>query len=263
MIAGANVLVSFGAYVSGNPLSGVELFYLWVTPYAYVLFSPLQAAMQTGIVALCWGLVLIALDQQHPGSARSNRLVANWVFTVVDRDRGRDPGPGPVAARFETSDRRFHRAFADSGIGAAFLSTELRWLEVNGALCRILGYPSEELVGRLSSEIVRRHSLAVGVAASRADGGPTRWSRRTSAITAADGSTVWLTVTSSLVVPEAVTPYVFAQYRDISDHRNAQEELGYQAAHDPAHGTRQPGHVDGTARGRARDTGPARGAGSA
>jgi len=49
----------------------------------------------------------------------------------------------------------------------------------------------------------------------------------------ADGSVVWMTVTSSLVVPEVGEPYVFTQYRDISDHRNVQEELGYQAAHDP------------------------------
>jgi diguanylate cyclase (GGDEF)-like protein len=37
-------------------------------------------------------------------------------------------------------------------------------------------------------------------------------------------------------VPEVGDPYVFAQYRDISDHKQVQEELGYQAAHDPLTG---------------------------
>lgn len=233
MIAGANVLVSFGAYISGNPLSGVELFYLWVTPFAYVIFSPIQAAMQTGIVALCWGLVLIALDQQHPGVGSLNRLMANWLFTVATVT-----AVGFVVRALSSSlrdaDRRFHRAFTDSGIGAAFLSTELKWLEVNGALCRILGYPSEELVGRLSSDIADATLLATGraavpTAARQVVEEDQRYHR-------ADGSIVWLTVTSSLVVPETGEPYVFAQYRDISDHRNAEEELGYQAAHDPLTG---------------------------
>jgi diguanylate cyclase (GGDEF)-like protein/PAS domain S-box-containing protein len=232
MIAGANVLVSFGAYVSGNPLSGVELFYLWVTPYAYVLFSPVQAAMQTGIVALCWGLVLVTVDQQHPSAGSANRLVANWVFTVVTVG-----GVGILVRVLSSSlrdvDRRFHRAFTDSGIGAAFLTTDLRWLEVNGAFCRILGYRSEELVGRPLSEIVD------GVLSGGPPVVPTperqvvdeelRYRR-------CDGSTVWLLVTSSLVVPEAGAPYVFAQYRDVSDSRHVEEELGYQAAHDPLTG---------------------------
>ncbi len=232
MIAGANVLVSFGAYVSGNPMSGVELFYLWVTPYAYVLFSPLQAAMQTGIVAICWGLVLLGLDRQH-GFASPGRLVANWVFTVVTVT-----AVGILVRLVSSSlrdvDRRFHRAFADSGIGAAFLSTDLRWLEVNEALCRILGYPSDELVGRLSSEIVDAQSRSWRLGDRPDRGRPgveeDRKYRRS------DGSTVWLTVTSTLVVPEAGASYVFAQYRDISDHRHVQEELGYQAAHDPLTG---------------------------
>jgi diguanylate cyclase (GGDEF)-like protein/PAS domain S-box-containing protein len=233
MIAGANVLVSFGAYVSGNPLSGVELFYLWVTPYAYVLFSPVQAAMQTGIVAVCWGLVLLALDQQHPGVGSLNRLMANWLFTVTTVT-----AVGVLVRVLSSSlrdvDRRFHRAFTDSGIGAAFLSTELRWLEVNEALCRILGYSSEELVGRVTSDIADATLLAAGRAGVPTEGRQVieedqRYHRR-------DGSLVWLTVTSSLVVPEAGEPYVFTQYRDISDHRNVEEELGYQAAHDPLTG---------------------------
>jgi diguanylate cyclase (GGDEF)-like protein/PAS domain S-box-containing protein len=233
VVAGANVLVSFGAYVSGNPLSGVELFYLWVTPYAYVLFTPYQAAMQTGIVALCWGLVLAALDQQHPGFGSVNRLMANWALTVITVT-----AVGVLVRVLSSSlrdnDRRFHRAFADSGIGAAFLTTELSFIEVNGALCRILGYSSEDLVGRPSAEIADATLLAAGHAAV-----PTpdhqvieedqRYHR-------ADGSVVWMTVTSSLVVPEVGEPYVFTQYRDISDHRNVQEELGYQAAHDPLTG---------------------------
>ena len=232
MIAGANVLVSFGAYVSGNPLSGVELFYLWVTPYAYVLFSPIQAAMQTAIVALCWGLVLVSLDQQHPALGSANRLLANWVFTVITVS-----AVGVLVRVLSSSlrdvDRRFHRAFADSGIGAAFLSTDLTWLEVNYALREILGYENAELVGRPISEIVDGFLTGSHPTVPTPEQQVVEEELR---YRLSDGSTVWLMVTSSLVVPEAGAPYVFAQYRDISDSRHIEEELGYQAAHDPLTG---------------------------
>ena len=124
VIAGANVLVSFGAYVSGNPLSGAELFYLWITPYAYALFSPFQAALQTALVAVCWGLVLIRLDEQHPSFGPPSRMVAKWMLTIITVI-----AVGVLVRVLSRSlrdvDRRFHRAFADSGIGAAFLSTDL------------------------------------------------------------------------------------------------------------------------------------------
>ena len=52
-----------------------------------------------------------------------------------------------------------------------------------------------------------------------------------------DGSTAWPDRHGiSRRPPRSGDPYVFAQYRDISDHKHAQEELGYQAAHDPLTG---------------------------
>jgi len=233
VMAGANVLVSFGAYVSGNPASGAELFYLWITPYAYALFSPIEAAMQTGIVAVCWGLVLIRLDQQHPSLGTPGQMAAKWVltvFTVV--------AVGVLVRVLSRSlrdvDRRFHRAFADSGIGAAFLTTDLSWLEVNDALCKILGYSRDELVGRPSAEIadfdvIAENHATVPTADNQVVEEEQRYLRP-------DGSTVWVTVTASLVGSEVGDPYVFAQYRDVSDQKRAQEELGYQAAHDPLTG---------------------------
>jgi diguanylate cyclase (GGDEF)-like protein/PAS domain S-box-containing protein len=233
VIAGANVLVSFGAYVSGNPSSGAELFYLWVTPYAYALFSPIQAALQTGIVGVCWGLVLVRLDEQHPSVGPPSRLEAKWILTIITVI-----AVGVLVRVLSRSlrdvDRRFHRAFADSGIGAAFLSTDLTWLEVNDALCRILGYTSAELVGRPSREIADCDIIAESHATV-----PTLDNQvveEEQKYLRPDGSTVCLTVTASLVAAEVGDSYVFAQYRDISDHKHAQEELGYQAAHDPLTG---------------------------
>ena len=40
----------------------------------------------------------------------------------------------------------FRLAMEHSGIGMALLNPEGKWLEVNSALCKIVGYPKEELL---------------------------------------------------------------------------------------------------------------------
>ena len=226
-------------------MSGAGLFYLWVTPYAYALFSPAQAASQTAIVALCWGLVLIRLDQQHPSLGPPSQLIAKWVLTMITV-----VAVGVLVRALSRSlrdvDRRFHRSFADSGIGAAFLSTDLVWLEVNDALCRTLGFSSDELVGRPSREIADCDIIAEAHATvPTVDNQVVEEEQR---YLRPDGSTAWVDVTASLVVPEVGDPYVFAQYRDISDHKQAQSQLSYQAAHDPLTGLANRGNADEKAR---------------
>ena len=44
-----------------------------------------------------------------------------------------------------SSEDRFRRGFADSPVGMAIISADWRWLEVNDALCRMLGRTREEL----------------------------------------------------------------------------------------------------------------------
>lgn len=233
VIAGANVLVSFGAYVSGSSLVGVELFYLWVTPYAFALFPPRQAAFEAGVVGLCWGLVLIVLRLQHPHVSTPGRDVGRWVLTMLTV-----VAVGMLVRMLSRSlrdvDRRFHRSFADSGIGAAFLSTEQTWLEVNSALCTILGRSAEDLIGHPIAEIMDPSDLENRVELlPSADGEVIDTERR---FLRPDGLPVWVAVTAALVVPESGDPYVFAQYRDVTENKQDRATLSYQAAHDPLTG---------------------------
>ena len=50
------------------------------------------------------------------------------------------------------SEGRFRRGFADSPVGMAIISADWRWMEVNDALCRMLGRSREELIGRSPAE---------------------------------------------------------------------------------------------------------------
>ena len=121
-----------------------------------------------------------------------------------DRDRCRFRRAGPVqfaARRGPPLPQGIHR-LGDRGRFPVDRAPVARGY---GALCRILGYPSEELVGRLSSDIADATLLATGraavpTAARQVVEEDQRYHR-------ADGSIVWLTVTSSLVVPrEQVSP---------------------------------------------------------
>lgn len=50
-------------------------------------------------------------------------------------------------AALRLSEERFRRAFDDAPIGMALISVEGLWLKVNRALCDMIGYTDEELVG--------------------------------------------------------------------------------------------------------------------
>ena len=201
-----------------------------------------RPALQTAIVALCWGLVLIRLDEQHPSFGPPSRMAAKWILTIITVI-----AVGVLVRVLSRSlrdvDRRFHRAFADSGIGAAFLSTDLTWLEVNDALCQILGYTSEQLVGRPSREIADCDIIAESHATvPTSDNQVVEEEQK---YLRPDGSTVCLNVTASLVVAEVGDPYVFAQYRDISDHKQRAGGARVPGGPRSAHRPREPRHADG------------------
>ena len=58
------------------------------------------------------------------------------------------------------SDARFRLAMASAGIGMAIVSRDGTWLNVNPALCRLLGYSREELTGRNIREVTHPDELA-------------------------------------------------------------------------------------------------------
>jgi diguanylate cyclase (GGDEF)-like protein/PAS domain S-box-containing protein len=228
----ATALVSLGVYAGGAPASGALLFYLWVIPFAFALLSPAQAALQVGWMAACYGLVLVLQVHEHPGIGASAELEGLWVIVVVT---GVAVGMlVRVLSRFlRDVDGRFHRAFRDSPIGAAFISTDGRWLEVNEALCAILARTREELVGTSLFEItaVEDRGTTVSAFARVVQGkGFVEYEKR---YLRPDGDIVWVEASGAVITPESGAPYLFAQYRDITAHRRDRDALAHQAVHDP------------------------------
>lgn len=127
----------------------------------------------------------------------------------------------------DQDDARFRLAMASAGIGMAIVSLEGRFIDVNPALCRMLGRSGDELVGRLVHEISHpddlplterlRQELTSGALPS-ADV-EKRYLRR-------DGQAVDVLLNAALMRDADGTPrYFISQFRDVTAQRAAEREL--------------------------------------
>ena len=132
---------------------------------------------------------------------------------------------------------RFRSVFDAAPIGVALVSLDGdasgRLLQVNEQLCRLLGYPATDLVGRSLGQLVHPDDRDAGPALTGlADGTLERYSQEKRYLRA-DGSPVWVQVDASAVHDEAGRPlYSITHVEDISAAREAQEQLTYRAQHD-------------------------------
>src|SRR3954468_8489317 len=214
--------ISVGVYFGAG--GGFGFLYLWVAPFAFAVFTPRQAFGIVALVAAGYASAMAA------SGVPADEAVPRWLLsvatvTVVGLLVGR------LVDLRRASDERFVRGFADSSIGMGLLSAEWRWFEVNDALCRMLGRSREELIGRSPADITHPDDLVQ----SRAivDRALTSESERAQTFTkrylCPDGSTVWTRVDSIFVKRPGRESYFFAQIRDVTAERRAQEEHARQA----------------------------------
>jgi PAS domain S-box-containing protein len=134
-----------------------------------------------------------------------------------------------VAARraLADSEARFRATFENAAVGIAHFDTDFRWLRVNEALCRILGYRADELVSKSLEEINHPDDLRdclshVGQMHDReidSFGMDKRYRRK-------DGSIVWTRFTNGCVrKSDGSIDYFVCMFEDISARKQAEEEL--------------------------------------
>ena len=126
------------------------------------------------------------------------------------------------------SQERFRSAFEDASTGMALVSLEDRPFRVNRALCEMLGYPEEEILGRHSSEFTHPDDMETTDDRSElllADEWPDAMSMEKRYI-CADGRVVWAISDVSLVRDSEGEPLHFVcQFQDITDRKKAEEYL--------------------------------------
>jgi len=138
-----------------------------------------------------------------------------------------------ITARRRTEDalresqERFSRAFKDAAIGMALVGTDGQWLQVNPALCALVGYTEQELMVTTFQAITHPDDLDADLAFVRqmlAGEIPTyhmekRYFHK-------QGHIVWILLSASLVRDPFGQPlYFIGQIQDITERKQVQEQL--------------------------------------
>lgn len=129
--------------------------------------------------------------------------------------------------RAEESEVRFRVTFESAPVGMAHVASDGRWLRVNEALCRILGYSADEIAANTVLGVTYPDDIALSAAnldlmrAGRIDryDADKRYIRK-------DGSIVWARLTVSCVRKgDGSIDYLVAVIEDISARKRAEQEL--------------------------------------
>lgn len=136
------------------------------------------------------------------------------------------------------AEARFQQAFDDAPVGMSLMDLQGRFIEVNRALCEMVGYEPDELKGRNFSILSRSEDMPALADALRqqATGEKHQVSTEARAVHAS-GHTVWLEVhATTLAGPDGRPELVLSQLLDVSDRRRFEARLQYMADHDPLTG---------------------------
>jgi two-component system, NtrC family, sensor kinase len=129
-------------------------------------------------------------------------------------------------ARVQLADEheQLERMFTDSRIGIVLVDSRQRWIRVNPAVCAMLGYAEDELIGRHPIDFTHPDDLALTsrsferLAARDYDGGAIE-----KRYVARDGSVIWALVTFSATRdPETREDFHVAQIQDITERKRAE-----------------------------------------
>ena len=125
----------------------------------------------------------------------------------------------------ETAER-IRAGFQKGAVPQALVSLDGRFLEVNQALARLLGYPPAELVGKPFNEVTHPDDRTVGadaLCALLSTGEALRFEKR---YLTQDGATVWVDINVAMVRDADAQPrYFVGTYADITDRKQTEAAL--------------------------------------
>jgi PAS domain S-box-containing protein len=150
---------------------------------------------------------------------RDDGAMVTVVRNVSERHR--------AASKLRDSEQQFRVAFTHSAIGMALVSLEGDLLQVNGALCQMLGYPETELLSMKVQLLTVPEDLTLNLAyARKAIAGEISHYEIEKRYLHKDGRVVWVLLTAALVRDASDKPlYFVSQVHDISERRQAQMDI--------------------------------------
>lgn len=203
------------------------------------LFAPLVATSGQLVGVLS---VDLPSDGRKPGAEQRELLEMFAVQAAIAIDNARLTDALRLEqGRLEASENAFRLAFEAAPVGMSVVDMRDapgRFLRVNAAMCRLLGYTREQLLtaslGDLSHDDQRHDDLA---AIQHAIEGKQDGYRTEKRYRCADGASIWVSLNTSVVRDsDGRALYGITQLEDISDRRQAHLELVQRARLDPLTG---------------------------
>jgi PAS domain S-box-containing protein len=147
--------------------------------------------------------------------------------SIIYRDISERRRAEEVRRALADSEARFQVTFENAPVGMAHVAPDGRWLRVNEALCRILGYAPDELTAKSFQDVTYSDDLAASVARvdQMRDGKIDRYDADKRYLRK-DGTIVWARLTVSCVRKnDRSIDYLVTVVEDISARKYAEEEL--------------------------------------
>ncbi|MEA2646569.1 MAG: hypothetical protein QOE92_1652 [Chloroflexota bacterium] len=132
------------------------------------------------------------------------------------------------------SQERFERVFAEGAVGMALVGEDYHFIDVNEALCQMLGYEKSELLGLSVQDITHPDDYTVAANLSKQMfAGQVNGYRVEKRYMKRTGEEVWVQLSVSLVRDHKGAPmYSIGVIQDITERRRAEQDLQFMALHD-------------------------------
>ncbi len=143
-----------------------------------------------------------------------------------------------TALALRRATQQFQSAFDNASIGMALVGLEGQWLEVNQALCELVGYSEGELQHLTFQDLTHPDDLDADLAlVDDVLAGRRSSYQMHKRYIHADGRVIWALLSVSLATDEDGKPLHFiSQIQDVTERRELEERLRNQAEQDPLTG---------------------------
>ncbi len=220
---------------------GIQLFETWKSKYIWTFFSYFIGAISAGLMVqisdiLGFAVLLAALPVIFFVYFSYKMYLKNVEISVEHAEQAERYAKmlESQSDALRESEERFRSAFDHAPIGIGLVSPEGAWLKVNHALIDILGYSEKDLLSKdfqsvalpddLGTTLLKIHDLLSGKAAN------CQMEQRCVHKT---GRIVWTALSiSSANNRLSERPNLIFQIQDITDKKQTEEKLQYEASHD-------------------------------